>query len=581
MDTRTSTAATRALIYATLRPSSATVTSSGAKHLVEGANVVDLCAMVRGKDANLVTSGARGPLVDATRIRERAERRDESAIAGLLSRPVDMGYARESRLHAKQRAKHARCVLSPAVDGDFDAVHRAHGAIERREPMLASTFEDLGALQLAPRCAYDAPLIPTRETLPSSRSLSPDVPRTLAKRLDAVAPSATLAMNARAAELRSRGIDVFPFGVGEPDFEPPAFVLEAAKLAIDKGASKYTAVTGILPLKEAICKATERSRGWSPAPKNVTVSVGAKHALFNLALALFEPGDEVIIPAPCWVSYPEQVRLVGATPVIVPTTEESGWKLSPAALRAALTPKTKAIILCSPSNPTGAAYTEAAMRALLEALAAHDCWIIVDEIYAELIYDGFRYVSPAKIARESFPAMVDRIVIVDGVSKQYAMTGWRIGWCIAPPALSAALDVVQGQSTTNPSAVAQHAALAALGGSQEDTAKMRSIFQSRRDVMITGLRALTGTQCPMPEGAFYAFADCRSLYGVSLHGKPVTNDADLSLWLLEEAHVATVAGGAFSAPGYIRFSYATNEARIRDGLASIEQTLARAGRPVR
>jgi aspartate aminotransferase len=581
MNTRTSKAASRALLYAILSSSGATGTASDATHSVEGANILVAGAIVHDSDATLAACGAIRPQIDATRIRACADRADESAIGALLSRSVGTGYAREGRLHAKHRAKHARCALRHAVEGDLDAAHRALCAIERIGRTLASTFEDLGALQLAPRCAYDAPLIPTRETLPSSRSLSPDVPRTLAKRLDAVAPSATLAMNARAAELRSRGIDVFPFGVGEPDFEPPAFVLEAAKVAIDKGASKYTAVTGILPLKEAICKATERSRGWSPAPKNVTVSVGAKHALFNLALALFEPGDEVIIPAPCWVSYPEQVRLVGATPVIVPTTEESGWKLSPTALAAALTPKTKAIILCSPSNPTGAAYTEAATRALLEVLAAHDCWIIVDEIYAELIYDGFRYVSPAKLARESFPAMVDRIVIVDGVSKQYAMTGWRIGWCIAPPALSAALDVVQGQSTTNPSAVAQHAAVAALGGSQEDTAKMRAIFQSRRDVMITGLRALTGTQCPMPEGAFYAFADCRSLYGVSLHGKPVTNDADLSLWLLEEAHVATVAGGAFSAPGYIRFSYATNEARIRDGLASIEQTLARAGRPVR
>ena len=406
------------------------------------------------------------------------------------------------------------------------------------------------------------------------------MPRTLAKRLDAVAPSATLAMNARAADLRARGIDVFPFGVGEPDFEPPAFVLDAAKAAIDKGASKYTAVTGILPLKEAICDATERSRGWSPSPKNVTVSVGAKHALFNLAVALFEPGDEVIIPAPYWVSYPEQVRIVGATPVLVPTSETEGWKLSPTALEAALTPKTKAVILCSPSNPTGAAYSEAAMRGLLEVLAAHDCWVIVDEIYAELVYDGFRYVSAARIARDSFPGLVDRIVIVDGVSKQYAMTGWRIGWCIAPPALTAALDVVQGQSTTNPSAVSQHAAIAALRGTQEDTAKMRAIFESRRNVMLEGLRAITGTNAPMPEGAFYAFVDCRSLYGVLLRGAPVKDDGDLALWLLDEAHVATVAGGAFGAPGYIRFSYATNEARIQAGLASIRETLASAGRPV-
>ncbi len=400
------------------------------------------------------------------------------------------------------------------------------------------------------------------------------MPRHLAKRLDAVAPSATLVMNARANELRASGVDVFAFGVGEPDFEPPPFVLDAAKAAIDRGASKYTAVSGIAPLKAAICKATERSRGWSPAPAQVTVSVGAKHALFNLALALFEAGDEVLIPLPAWLSYPEQVRLVGATPVMVPTTEASGWKMSPEQLQAALSPRTKAVILCSPSNPTGAAYDEASLRALLEVVARHDCWLIVDEIYAELVYDGFRHVSPARLARESFPSLVDRIIIVDGVSKQYAMTGWRIGWCITPQPLAAALDMVQGQSTTNPTAVAQHAALAALSGPQEETERMRATFESRRNVMVDGLRDITRGRCSRPEGAFYAFVDCTSLYGVELHGKRVETDTDLALWLLEEAHVATVGGSAFGAPGYIRFSYATNETRIRDGLESIRKSLA-------
>jgi aspartate aminotransferase len=401
------------------------------------------------------------------------------------------------------------------------------------------------------------------------------VPRNLAQRLDAVAPSATLVMNARAAALRAQGIDVFPFGVGEPDFEPPAFVLEAAKSAIDRGASKYTAVTGIAPLKDAICAAVRRSRGWSPVPRQVTVSVGAKHALFNLALALFEAGDEVVIPGPAWVSYPEQVRLVGATPVVVPTSESERWKMSPEALGRALSPKTKAVILCSPSNPTGAAYSEASMRALLDVLVLHDCWIIVDEIYAELVYDGFQHVSAARIAREHLPALTDRIIIVDGVSKQYAMTGWRIGWSIAPVEVADALDIVQGQSTTNPTAVAQHAAVAALTGSQDDTARMRAVFQARRDVMIEGLTSIPGIRCAPPEGAFYAFVDCRSLYGVPYQGRPVATDEELALWLLEEAHVATVPGGPFGAPGYIRFSYSSNEDRIRAGIASIKQTLAR------
>jgi aspartate aminotransferase len=402
------------------------------------------------------------------------------------------------------------------------------------------------------------------------------VPLNLAQRLKAVAPSATLVMNARAAALRAKGVDVFAFGVGEPDFEPPAFVLQAAKEAIDAGASKYTAVSGIAPLKEAICAAVLARRGWAPTPRQVTVSVGAKHALFNLAIALFEPGDEVVIPSPAWVSYPEQVRIVGATPVMVPTTESSGWKMSPTQVEAALTPKTKAVILCTPSNPTGAAFTEDEMRALLDVLASHDCWIIVDEIYAELVYDGFRHVSAARIAREHLPALTDRIIVVDGVSKQYAMTGWRIGWCIAPENVADALDMVQGQSTTNPAAVAQHAAVAALNGAQADTLRMRSVFQSRRGVMIDGLTSLPGIQCARPTGAFYAFVDCRSLYGVSYQGRRVESDEDLALWLLEEAHVATVPGGPFGAPGYVRWSYATSEDRIRAGIASIKAALARA-----
>ena len=209
----------------------------------------------------------------------------------------------------------------------------------------------------------------------------------LASRLSAVAPSITLAMNARAMELKARGVDVYAFAAGEPDFEPPLAVLEAAKRAIDAGASKYTAVTGIPPLKEAICAWTAKQRGWTPEPKNVCVSVGAKHALFNLALALYEPGDEVVIPKPYWVSYPEQVKLVGATPVLVDTREEEGWKLAPEKLERALSPRTKAVVLCSPSNPTGAAYTEAETRALCDVLRRHDCWLIVDEIYAELVYE--------------------------------------------------------------------------------------------------------------------------------------------------------------------------------------------------
>src|SRR5208282_3448867 len=309
-----------------------------------------------------------------------------------------------------------------------------------------------------------------------------------ASRLGAVAPSITLAMNARALEMKARGIDVFTFGVGEPDFEPPEHVREAAKRAIDAGASKYTAVTGIPALKEAICDATDRMRGWRPKPENVCVSVGAKHALFNLALALYEPGDEIVIPKPYWVSYPEQVRIVGATPVLVDTREDQGWKLSPESLERAITPRTKAVILCSPSNPTGAAYTEEETRALVDVLRKHDCWLIVDEIYAELVYEGFRFVSAAKIA----PDLRDRLVVVDGVSKTFAMTGWRIGWALAPTQLIKALDVVQGQSTTNPTAVAQHAAVAALKGPSDELVAIRTKFEKRRNAMVAALSSVPG-----------------------------------------------------------------------------------------
>jgi len=398
------------------------------------------------------------------------------------------------------------------------------------------------------------------------------MPSSLARRLEAVQPSVTLAMNARAADLRAKGVDVFAFGVGEPDFEPPPFVFDAARAAMEKGVSKYTAVSGIPALKQAICARTAEVRGWSPKPSQVTVSVGAKHALFNLALALYEPGDEVVIPAPYWVSYPEQVKLCGAQPVVVPTTEEQGFKMSPQAFEKALSPRTKAVVLCTPSNPTGSAYTEDELRALVDVWKKSDAWLIVDEIYADLVYDGFKHVSAAKLAGDA----MSRVVVVDGVSKTYAMTGWRIGWSITPEPLAKALDTVQGQSTTNATAIAQHAAIAALTGPQGEVEKMRAAFEKRRSVMVEGLRSIDGVKCRVPEGAFYAFADCRALYGIPYKGKPIASDEDVAFFLLDEAHVAAVPGGAFGAPGYVRFSYATNEERIRGGIAAIREAVSRA-----
>jgi aspartate aminotransferase len=395
------------------------------------------------------------------------------------------------------------------------------------------------------------------------------MPLHLSRRLDAVAPSATLAMNTRALKLREQGHKVYAFAVGEPDYPTPSFITEAAYEAAKKGATKYTPVSGTPAMRKAVCEATERHRGWAPTPEMVTVSAGAKAALFNLAMALYEPGDEVIIPAPYWVSYPEQVRMMGATPVIAETREEDGWQLRPETLEAALTPRTKAILLCTPSNPTGGAYTEARLKELAEVLRRHDCWIIVDEIYGDLTYDGFQHRSMAVVA----PDLRERLVVVDGVSKTFAMTGWRIGWTLAPPRLAKALDTIQGQSTSNAAAICQAAAAAALLGPRDELEAMRQAFDRRRRRLVEGLSRLPGVRCRMPEGAFYAFADFRGNLGKKAGDQGIENDDQLAMYLLDQAHVVTVGGGAFGAPGYLRLSYAVSDDDIDQGLAAIEKAL--------
>ncbi len=396
-----------------------------------------------------------------------------------------------------------------------------------------------------------------------------------ASRLAAVAPSATLAMAAAAQKLTQKGVKVVPFSVGEPDFQTPAHVVAAAKAALDAGATKYTAVTGTPDLKAAIVEATERDRGFKTSADRVTVSVGAKHVLFNLAYALYEAGDEVIIPAPYWVSYPEQVRMVGATPVIVETNEQNGFRLTPEDLERAVTPKTKALILCTPSNPTGAAYDKASLSALLSVIRKGDYYVIVDEIYGDLTYDGFEHVSLGKLA----PDLGDRLIVVDGVSKTYAMTGWRIGWAIASQKISSAMATIQGQSTTNPAAVAQAAARAALLGPRDSVVAMREAFQRRRNLIVAGLNRIDGIRCRMPEGAFYAFADVRGLLGLRAGDVVLEDDNQIAMWLLETAHVATVAGTPFGAPGYLRLSYACSDEDISRGLGSIEAAIKAAQRP--
>jgi aspartate aminotransferase len=399
------------------------------------------------------------------------------------------------------------------------------------------------------------------------------VSNSLAKRLDAVAPSATLAMTQKAAELKAAGRKIYTFGVGEPDFHTPEFIRDAAREALGTS-SHYTAVVGTQALREAICVATERDRGWKTTPDRVTVSVGAKHSLFNLAMVLFEPGDEVLIPAPYWVSYPEQVKIFGAEPRIVETRSENGWRMTPEELSAALTPKTKALILCSPSNPSGAAYDEKELSALADVLRKHDCWIIVDEIYGELVYDGFQHVSLAKLA----PDLQNRMIVVDGVSKTYAMTGWRIGWCITPAPLAKALAKVQGQSTTNPTAVAQTAARAALLGPRDEVTKMRDAFAHRRRRMVDGLNAIPGIRCDLPRGAFYAFPDVTGLYGIEWGQKKLASADDVTLWQLDTCGIAAVAGEPFGAPGHIRYTYACAETVIDEALATLKQAVETARR---
>ncbi len=394
----------------------------------------------------------------------------------------------------------------------------------------------------------------------------------VAQRLSAVKPSATVAVAQRARELKAQGIDVLSFSVGEPDFNTPVHICEAAKAAVDAGATRYTESRGLLELRKAICEASAKRRaGVTYQPSEVVVSVGAKHTLFNLALALYDEGDEILIPAPYWVSYPEQVLLVGAKPVIVPTSEEEGFRMTPEALRAAITPKTKALILCSPSNPTGAAYTAQQLRALADVAAEHQFWIIVDEIYGELVYGGFDQKSIIEVA----PEMKDRIIIVDGVSKTFAMTGWRIGWMLAPDYVAKACDKIQGQATTNPTAIAQFAAIAALRGPWAPMEEMRQAFEARRSLIVDGLNAIDGISCRLPEGAFYAFANVQALIGKQDGGKTLENDLDVAGYLLETARCAVVPGSAFGSPGFVRISYAASNETIREGLSRIGDAVAK------
>ena len=387
-----------------------------------------------------------------------------------------------------------------------------------------------------------------------------------APRMSRVAASATAAVFNRVAELKAQGVDVISLGVGEPDFDPPPYVLSAAKRAVDAGASRYTEVSGLRSLRQAICDDSARRRGLRHALDEVVVSAGAKHTLFNVAQALYGQGDQVVIPVPAWGSYAEQARLCGAEPVLVPCSEQDGFCVQPDALARALSPRTKALVLCSPSNPTGAVYSERALLALAEVLRRSDCYVVIDEIYAELAYDGTRVRSLLELA----PDLRERLVIVDGVSKRFAMTGYRVGWMLASRALARACEAVQSQATTSVAAVMQLAAQAALEGPEEPVLSMRVQLERRRDLMLSRLAQIPGLRVNKPSGAFYLFVAVDALFGRA----GLRDDVDVAAYLLDHARVAVVPGSAFDAPGYVRVSYAASEAQLSSAVDRIASALA-------
>ena len=389
----------------------------------------------------------------------------------------------------------------------------------------------------------------------------------IAKRAMAIKPSPTLATAAKAKAMKAQGIDVVDFGVGEPDFDTPENVKQAGIKAIQSGFTKYTPAGGTDELKEAVVEKFKKDNGLQYEKSQVLISCGAKHSLYNIAEELFDPGDEVIIPSPYWVSYPDQVLLNDAVPVIVETTEEEGFKLSAKKLEKAITKKTKALVLNSPSNPTGLAYDKKTLEEIAAIAVRHKIYVISDEIYEKLIYDGFKHFSIASLGAE----IKDLTLVVNGVSKSHAMTGWRIGYAAGPKDVITAMANIQSQSTSNPASISQKAAVEALRGPQDFIRTMNVEFDKRRKYMVDRLNRIKGMSCLMPVGAFYAFPKVSQLYGNSVGGKRIANSSDLAAYLLEEAKVALVSGDAFGADAYIRLSYATSMENIIKGLDRIEQ----------
>lgn len=391
----------------------------------------------------------------------------------------------------------------------------------------------------------------------------------LADRVGRIKPSPTLTIDAKAKSLKAVGVDVISFGAGEPDFDTPITIKNAAKSAIDSGFTRYMPVGGASDLKDAIIAKMKRDHGLQYSREEICVSCGAKHSLYNISQALIQEGDEVIIPAPYWVSYPDQVALAGGTSVFIDTDEKTDFKVTPAQLEAAITPKTKAMILNSPCNPTGANYTAEELRALGEVCLGHDFMIISDDIYERLIYDGQIFRNIAQVTPELKP----RVVVVNGVSKTYAMTGWRIGYACGAKELIAAMTKIQSQSTSNACSISQKAAIEAIEGPQEPVDEMLHEFEKRRNYIVGRLSAMPGVTCFASAGAFYAFPNFSAIYGKTFKDRPINNSTDFADYLLEEARVALVPGIAFGSDKYARLSYATSMASIVEGMDRIERAI--------
>ena len=392
----------------------------------------------------------------------------------------------------------------------------------------------------------------------------------LSNRLNRLAPSATLAMSQKSSEMKAQGVDVINLSVGEPDFNTPDHIKEAAKKAIEDNFSRYSPVPGYPELRKAIVAKLKNENGLDYSMSEILVSNGAKQSVCNTVMALVNDGEEVIIPAPYWVSYPQMVKLAGGTPVIVNAGFDQDFKMTPEQLEAAITPKTRMLILCSPSNPTGSVYSKEEMEALAEVIKRHEgLYVLADEIYEHINYVGHH----ESIAQ--FPGMKEHSIIVNGVSKAYAMTGWRIGFIAAPEWIVKGCNKLQGQYTSGPCSVSQKAAEAAYTTSQECVETMRKAFERRRDLIVSLAKEIPGLEVNCPQGAFYLFPKCSSFYGKSYEGRKIETSTDLAMFLLEEGHVATVGGDAFGDPECFRMSYATSDDNIREAMRRIKETLAK------